>query len=480
MEGGSSVDGGGVFGAAQEPRADKEEEKAGAGEGRGAPMKFRVCARAPHGVGALLLIGGAAVLGAAVVAWRHAARRGKDGGAESRRGERQPAKEEALNGGVIEDEKCGMAAAREIDDPHHEDLSREKTGAGSNVLDGDMTGNIEQIHEDTEILADESENEPIQNSDHNSRREPKEISMHAVDGDMAEEIQQIHDDKEIVSNESDGEPVEKSDCSSRSGPTEISIHDVENENVEKFDHNSMRDPTEISMHFVVEKLDHNARIPVEITTHDMEHEIVAKVDEYSSKNDIKKEIAPNDNNGVEISDQSTVCIKGPEIVLHEHINHSDGAQEPESMENTPTAQLLMHQEQLLDDMMTETVEETEEEKQGERTITDKNMSEQEEDKASAEPVQLVSPPVLSSLVKPTEKKVPQLPGRNEMGMKLEQDCTKGSLLKEHDLIKGGPTHGGALMTMDRRIASMALLALVFAVTIGITIVMRTYAPLQAT
>lgn len=102
MEGGSAG-GGGVLGAAREPREQQlqrgKEKGAGAGAGAattdrkgngGGGMKFRVSARAPHGVGALLLVGGAAVVGAAVLAWRRS-RRGNKGAAENHRERRQPA-----------------------------------------------------------------------------------------------------------------------------------------------------------------------------------------------------------------------------------------------------------------------------------------------------------------------------------------------------------------------------------------------------
>ena len=90
MEGGGWAAGGHVLGAAQEPRGqqqqqrEQDEKEAGAAaerkKGGGGGMKFRVRARAPHGVGALLLIGGAAVVGAAVLAWRRS-RHGNKGGA---------------------------------------------------------------------------------------------------------------------------------------------------------------------------------------------------------------------------------------------------------------------------------------------------------------------------------------------------------------------------------------------------------------
>lgn len=54
--------GGGDLGVAREVR---EEERGGGGGGM---RKARVCVRAPHGAGALLVVGGA-VVGAAVFAW---------------------------------------------------------------------------------------------------------------------------------------------------------------------------------------------------------------------------------------------------------------------------------------------------------------------------------------------------------------------------------------------------------------------------
>ncbi|XP_062204554.1 uncharacterized protein LOC133906616 [Phragmites australis] len=416
MEGGGSA----------EPRTEKEEEKAGAAErrgaGAGAAMKFRVSARAPHGVEALLLIGGAALVGAAVVAWRHA-RRGK-GGAKNQR-DRQPVKEEVLDGGVVEDEKGG-AAAWKLDRPD-ENLSGENTKIGSYGLDGEATAEIRHIHKD-----------------------------------------------EIVAEELDTKPAEKFDQSSSRKPVEIKTHDMDIKPAEKFDQNSRSNPVEITMH--------------------EESKSVEKVDENSSKKDIKNKITRNENEDVVTSDQSNLSITGPGIALHKHSNNSDDAQEAESMENTPTAQLMIHQEQPLNDMMTDTVTETEEAKLGEGTdsvteteeaklgegtIIDKDVYKQEEQKAIAELIGLVGSPALSSLVKPREKKEPALQGRNETGMKIEQDCTNG-VLKEHDLSKAGATPGGAIVTMDRRSVSMAIVALIFAVTIGITIIMHLYAPPRAT
>jgi hypothetical protein len=60
------------------------------------------------------------------------------------------------------------------------------------------------------------------------------------------------------------------------------------------------------------------------------------------------------------SDGSKLGVNGPGIILSKHKDEcGGGAQEAESMENTPTAQLMMHQDQLLDDMVTDTITETE-------------------------------------------------------------------------------------------------------------------------
>lgn len=168
------------------------------------------------------------------------------------------------------------------------------------------------------------------------------------------------------------------------------------------------------------------------------------------------------------------------------------------MENTPTAQLMMHQDQLLDDMVMDTVTEaeeakhdelledmvmgtvieTEEAKHDERTITDESELEQDEKKALAGLVELVSSPAVPSLVKPIEKKEPEFATPNETGMKV--DYTNGELT-EHGLIsKGGamPVEGD-IATMDRRSPALAILALMFALTMGITIIVRLYAPPRA-
>ncbi|KAJ1265673.1 hypothetical protein BS78_08G093900 [Paspalum vaginatum] len=424
MEAGGSAAGGSVLGAAQEPRGQRGEEKgaAAAAERRGGGMKFRVSARAPHGVGALLLVGGAAVVGAAVLAWR-ASRRGKKGAAER---DRQSAKDEVLDGGVVEDGKVqGGTLVQKLDQPN-ENLSAGNTETGSGRLDGKVAEESHQVHKDSEITADQLDSKPEEKIEQNPGRNPAaKVNTHDIDNEHVEEIDQV----------------------------------------ERIDQNSRRNPETVMKEMVT----------VCLISGNTE-----KVDEDSSKNAVEKEIAQKDNKDVEVSDQSRLSIKSPGIILNKQNDQSDGIQEAESMENTPTAQLMMHQEQLLDDMVTDTVAETEEEKQGEGTMIDESELEQDEKKALAGLVELVSSPALSSLIKPTDKKEPEFIRCNETGMKIEQDHTNGEL-RQHGLIsKGEAAQGGAIATMDRRSHALAILALIFALTIGITIIVRVYAPARTT
>ncbi|CAN6334352.1 unnamed protein product [Urochloa humidicola] len=456
MEGGGSAGGGGVLGGAvvQEPR----EEKPGAGPGDGAAaerkggagggMKFRVSARAPHGIGAILLIGGAAVVGAAVLAWRS---RGKKGG-EHQRKSRQPAPKGAvLGGGVVEDGKVqGVALVPKLDQSNEKFIAG-NTEVGSSVVDSKATEESHQIHKDNEIVADQLDSKPEEKIDEDSGKNPVEVNT----------------------DDSDKEHVEEIDQNSSKNHVEITTHDMcqDNEHVEKADH--------------IEIIDQNSsKNPVETLTQEvvtvcLVPRNVEVVEEDSSKNNIEKEIAQKDNKDVKAPDQSKLSISSPGIVFSKNNDDSDGIQEAESMENTPTAQLMMQQDQLLDDMVTDTVTETEEEKQGEETIRDESALEQDEKKALAGLIELVSSPAASSLVKPVEKKGPEIPGLNETGMKIEQDYTNGEL-REHDLFSKRGLQGGAIAIMDRRSPALAILALIFAMTIGITIFVRLYAPSRAT
>ncbi|CAL4898792.1 unnamed protein product [Urochloa decumbens] len=457
MEGGGGSAGGGggvLLGAvAQEPRELQREEKgagaAAAAERKGGGMKFRVSARAPHGVGAILLIGGAAVVGAAVLAWRSRSRRGKKGG-EQQRESRQPAKGAVLGGGVVEDGKVqGVALVPKLDQSNEKFIAG-NTEIGSGRVDGKATEESHQIHGDKEIVADQLDSKPEDKIDDNSVRNP-------VDMD-----------------DTDKEHVEEVDQNSSKNHVETTTHDIcqDNEHVEKADHvgiidqNSSKNPVET--------------LNQEVITVCLVPRNLEVVEEDSSKNNIEKEIAQKDNKDVKVSDQSKLSISGPGIIFSKNNDENDGIQEAESMENTPTAQLMMQQDQLLDDMVTDAVTETDEVKQGEGTIRDESELEQDEKKALAGLIELVSSPAASSLVKPVEKKGPELPGLNETGMKIEQDHANGEL-REHGLInKGGGVQGGAIAIMDRRSPALAILALIFAMTIGITIIVRLYAPTRAT
>ncbi|CAD6342671.1 unnamed protein product [Miscanthus lutarioriparius] len=495
MEGGGWAVGGHVLGAAQEPRGqqqqqqrEQDEKEAGAAaerkKGGGGGMKFRVRARAPHGVGALLLIGGAAVVGAAVLAWRRS-RHGKKDGAVDQPERRLPAKEEVLDGGIVEDGKVqGDSLVQELDQSD-EKLSAGNTDIGSSRLDSNVSEESHQIHMDDEITADQLESKHVEKIDENSGSNPVEV--HDLESKHEEKIDEISSSNpvEVHTHDLDKEYVEKVEQKSSCNHVEITAHDMvssclDNEHVEKIhvqgiDQSSSRNPVEIIMQEMVNVC--------------LVSGSVEKVEKDSSK-DIEKEIAQKDNEDMEASDQSKLCIKGPGIILSKHNDESDGTQEAESMENTPTAQLMMHQDQLLDDMVTDTVTETEdtvadtedivteteEAKQGERTITDKGELEQDEKK------DLVGP-ALSSLVKPIVKKEPEFPRPNETGMKIEQDYTNGELSREHtDLIsKGGAMQGeGDMATMDCRSSALVVIALILALAMGITIIVRLYAPSRAT
>uniref|UniRef100_A0A0E0MNE3 Uncharacterized protein n=2 Tax=Oryza punctata TaxID=4537 RepID=A0A0E0MNE3_ORYPU len=506
--------GSGDLGVAREVR--EEEERGGGGGGM---RKARVCVRAPHGAGALLVVGGA-IVGAAVFAW---CRRRSDGGEGERKkgaknhGEHPAKEEEALDGGVVEGEQDDAQRLHQI----YQNLSRDNVEVGVNGSHGKATDELYQIQKDDEIVAN---------------------------GDK------------IVLSESVTEAVEKYDHNSVKDYAEIAADGMVNEAVETYDHNSERECAKI-------------------TAHVMDTENVTEDDDNSGKNDAENERI--DNEGEENSAESTLSLSSPDIALEEHDNHNCVDQDTASTETTQTTEKVMHQEQVSEEVnmaetaevkpaeetettpmvetevkleeetettpfaettevkpaeetgtstmaetgqvkpaeetettsMGETVElklaeetetasmaetaevklaeetetipmaETAEVKLAEEKVMKKNQFEQEEEKSKEEPVKLVSSLAYSSvpsLLKRTVKKGLVNPRWNETGMKLEQDCTNGEL-NEHGLTKGrAAAMGGAVLTMARRPDSMAILALIFAVTITITIVVRLYVPLQAT
>ncbi|CAM0949627.1 unnamed protein product [Alopecurus aequalis] len=348
-----------------------DREEAARGGGGGAAMRARVCARVrtPHGVGVLLLVGGA-IVGAAVVAWR-------------RRGDRKSAKnldlrdkgeEKVLDGGVVENEQGKF-------DKSDESLSRENTEVEANGLDGEKTEELHEIQANVDV---------------------------------------------IVADELDSEPADK------------------------FVPNSSRECTEI--------------------IDDMGCGDIKKAGQNSMKGGFENEITPNATEDVENSDESTLTtISSPEIAHEDLKRHDDGTdQETTSTQITAIIQMA-HQPHISDELKADKVTET---------ATLNNVSEHEEEKPPAQdpatPVDSSTCSSLPSLLKTAQKKRPVSPGRNETGMKLGKDCGKG------ELSKGGAAQGVAMVTMNRRTASMAILAIIFALTIGVNIVVHLYSTLRAT
>uniref|UniRef100_A0A804N5R9 Uncharacterized protein n=1 Tax=Zea mays TaxID=4577 RepID=A0A804N5R9_MAIZE len=524
MEGGGWAVGGHALGAAQEPRGQqqhREEEKAagaaaerkGAGAGGGGGMKFRVRARAPHGVGALLLIGGAAVVGAAVLAWRRS-RHGNKGGSVDQPDRRLPAyishlfraalkfvnfykneykmgcivswalelkrtaclgsilcrKVEGLDGGIVEDGKVQGGSLVQKLSQSNEILSVGNTDIGSGRLDGNASEESHQIHKDGEITADQSESKHDGKIDENSGINPAEVQMH----------------------DQESKHEEKNDENSGSNPVEVHKHDLDKEHVEEVDQKSSSNHVEISAHDMcednehVEKIDHVERIdqnssrdPVKAIMQEMIKVClvsgsVEKVEEEdSSKKDLEKEIAPKDNKDMEASDGSKLGVNGPE---------TGGAVADTEEDDTvaETEDVVTDTEDTVTDTE-DALAETEAEK-GERAIADKGELEQDEKKDLVALPELASSPALSSLVKPTVvKKELDFPRPNETGMKTEQDYTNGELREHNDLVSKVQGEGGVATTMESRSSAlMIILALIFALATGITIVVRLYSPSRAT
>uniref|UniRef100_A0ACD5YK91 Uncharacterized protein n=1 Tax=Avena sativa TaxID=4498 RepID=A0ACD5YK91_AVESA len=337
---------------------DREE----AARGSGGAMRARVCARVrtPHGVGALLLVGGV-IVGAAVVAWR---RRGDRKNAKNhRRGKEE--EEEVLDGGVVENEQSKF-------DKSDENLSMEDTEVEANGLDGKKT---EELHE---------------------------------------------------------------------------IQAKDSEPADKFDPSSNRECTEI--------------------IDDMGHGEIKKADQNSSNSGFENEITPNATKDEENSDERTLTNSSQEIVHEEHNgNKVVSDEETTSTQIIPTTQMEAHQSQMPEELKADNIT-------GTATLHD--VSKHEEQKPPAqEPVAPVDSPACSSLpslLKPAQKKRPANPGQNETGMKLGQDHGKG------ELSKGGAAQGATMVTMNRRATSVAILAMIFALTVGINLVVRLYSTLRAT
>ncbi|KAG8093138.1 hypothetical protein GUJ93_ZPchr0012g19899 [Zizania palustris] len=317
------------------------------------------------------------------------------------------------------------------------------------------------------------------------------------DGEATEELYHIQKDDKIIPAELVSEPVEKYDHNSDRDCAEIAADAMVTESVtedDKYDHNSETDCAETAADDMVtesvtedDKYDHNSETDCAETAVDsMVTESVTEDDDNSSnncieedeensrKNTIKNEIIVNDTEGTQNLDESTLNLSSPAVTIEEHANHNGAAQDAEPTEAIPMTENVTHQGQFSEEVNMDTVAETAE---IEGTVIEKNEFEHEEEKAKGELVELVGLPAYSSvpsLIKRTEKKSLANPGWNERGMKLEQDFMD-SVLKEHELTKGG-----AVLTMDRSTSYVAILALMFAVAIGITMFIRLSVPLQAT
>ncbi|VAH44323.1 unnamed protein product [Triticum turgidum subsp. durum] len=167
-------------------------------------------------------------------------------------------------------------------------------------------------------------------------------------------------------------------------------------------------------------------------------------------------INANATEGVKNSDESFLPINSPEITHEEHIGHGHGGDQ-----QTSSTQMTAHQSQISEQLKVDTMTET---------ATVENVSKQKPPaQERVAPINSPACPSLPALFKPAEKKRPANTGWNETGMKLGQDG--GS--------KKAAAKGVAVVTMDRRAASMAILAIIFAVTIGVNVVVRLYSTLRA-
>ncbi|XP_048574570.1 uncharacterized protein LOC125555760 isoform X1 [Triticum urartu] len=263
----------------------------------------------------------------------------------------------------------------------------------------------------------EKEQQKSDQSDENLGREDREVEADGLDGKEAEELHEIPEQvDEIVADELDSKPTDK------------------------FDPNASKERVEV--------------------VNDTDSEDVNNPDQTKVKSCVENEITPNATEGVKNSDESALTINIPEVAHEEHIGqgHDDD-------QETASTQMTAHQSQISEQLKVDTMTET---------ATMENVSKHEEQKPPAQepvaPIDSPTCPSLPALFKPAEKKRPANTGWNETRMKLVQDG--GS--------KKAAAKGVAVVTMDRRAASMAILAIIFAVTIGANLVVRLYSTLQAT
>ncbi|KAG8048927.1 hypothetical protein GUJ93_ZPchr0009g1987 [Zizania palustris] len=205
--GGGSAPGGGrgrgVGGSGVILGAARENEKERGGGCRGRSMgRARVCARlcAPHGAGAMLIVGGA-IVGAAVFAWFRRRRGGREGAKNLMR--QHVKEEEDLDGEVVDDEQDEAQRLHQF----YENLSRDI------IEDGKATEELHQIQKDDEIVPTELVSELEEKYDHNSVWDCAEIT---ADGMVTESVTENGENssKNTVENEiivNDNEGAENSD-----------------------------------------------------------------------------------------------------------------------------------------------------------------------------------------------------------------------------------------------------------------------------
>ncbi|KAF7007808.1 hypothetical protein CFC21_022706 [Triticum aestivum] len=205
-----------------------------------------------------------------------------------------------------------------------------------------------------------------------------------------------------------------------------------------------------------DNLDPNASQESAEIINDPDSEDMKNPDQNSVKSCVENEVTPNATEGVKNSDESFLPINSPEITHEEHIGHGHGGDQ-----QTSSTQMTAHQSQISEQLKVDTMTET---------ATVENVSKQKPPaQERVAPINSPACPSLPALFKPAEKKRPANTGWNETGMKLGQDG--GS--------KKAAAKGVAVVTMDRRAASMAILAIIFAVTIGVNVVVRLYSTLRA-
>lgn len=471
--------GGGDLGVARGAR--EEVERGGGGGGGGGMRKARVCVRAPHGAGALLVVGGA-VVGAAVFAWCRRRGEGERKRGAKNHGEHPAKEEEGLDGGVVEGEQGDAQRLHQI----YQNLSRENVVVGVNGSDGKATDELYQIQKDDEVVPNgdkivlsELVSEAVEKYDHNSVKDCAGIAADVMD---TENVTEDDDNsvKNSVENEitdTEGEENSVDSTLSLSSP-DITLEEHENHNCVVQDTASREITLSTGSVMHQEQFSEEAKNEETAEVKLAQETVTTPMVEAEVKLEEETETIPIAETSTMAETVQVKPAKETEITSMADTAELKLAEETETASMAETAEVKLAEE-------TETIPmaETAEVKLAEEKAMKKNEFEQEEENSkeeSVKPYNSLAYSSVPSLLKRTVKKGQVNPRWNETGMKLEQDCTNGEL-NEHELTKGGAAAmGGAVLTMARRPDSMAILALIVAVTIAITIVVRLYVPLQAT